>query len=131
LALFDGASVNECYRRGESIVPQQALALANSELSLNQSRGLAKRIAEQAGSDDAVVALAFEQILMRQPTAQELTQCRDFLASQSALLKQPDKLTPFTGGAETAIVPANDPLQRARENLVHALLNHNDFVTIR
>src|ERR1700722_5635886 len=29
LMLFDAASVNECYRRSESIVPQQALALAN------------------------------------------------------------------------------------------------------
>ena len=29
------ASVNECYRRSESVVPQQALALANSDVSLD------------------------------------------------------------------------------------------------
>ena len=27
--------------------------------------------------------------------------------------------------------PSADPNQRARENLVHVLINHNDFVTIR
>jgi hypothetical protein len=131
LAMFDGASVNECYRRSESIVPQQALALANSELSFNQSRVLAKQLAEQAASDEELVTLAFEQILSRQPFTTELTQCRDFLASQAQLLSQTEKLTTYTGGAEATVAPASDPLQRARENLVHALLNHNDFVTIR
>ena len=29
------------------------------------------------------------------------------------------------------IKPAADPAQRARESLVHVLLNHNDFVTVR
>src|SRR6202035_6061022 len=35
LGVFDDASVRECYRRSESIVPQQALALANSKLTLS------------------------------------------------------------------------------------------------
>ena len=34
LQIFDAAGVTECYRRKDSILPQQALALANSELSL-------------------------------------------------------------------------------------------------
>ena len=29
------------------------------------------------------------------------------------------------------VKPAADPAQRARESLVHVLLNHNDFVTVR
>ena len=33
--------------------------------------------------------------------------------------------------AAPAVGPSNDPAQRARENLVHVLLNHNDFVTVR
>ena len=37
LVLFDAASPNECYRRSESIIPQQALALLNSTLALSQS----------------------------------------------------------------------------------------------
>ena len=35
LSAFDDANVLECYRRAESIVPQQALALENSKLALS------------------------------------------------------------------------------------------------
>ena len=34
-------------------------------------------------------------------------------------------------GAAGEIKPESDPHLRARENLVHVLLNHTDFVTIR
>ena len=34
-------------------------------------------------------------------------------------------------GPEAIVPPAADPAQRARENLVHVLFNHNDFVTVR
>ena len=46
-------------------------------------------------------------------------------------VRRPSKLTPFASGPATAVKPAADPRLRARENLVHVLLNHNDFVTIR
>ena len=54
LQIFDGAGVTECYRRKESILPQQALALANSDLSLRQARRLARTLSMQAGSDSRV-----------------------------------------------------------------------------
>ena len=38
LTTFDEAAVKECYRRDQSIVPQQALALTNSKLVLNAAR---------------------------------------------------------------------------------------------
>ena len=47
LVQFDVASPNECYRRSESVVPQQALALTNSSLSLGQARNLAKQLWEE------------------------------------------------------------------------------------
>ncbi len=40
LTTFDEALVKDCYRREQSIVPQQALALSNSELSLEAAAGL-------------------------------------------------------------------------------------------
>jgi hypothetical protein len=135
LQLFDGASVNECYRRSESIVPQQALALANSEVSLNQSRLLAKKLSLAAAADpspqDAFIRLAFEQILCRVPSPKELEECHGFLIAQTEMLRDPAKLNQFAGGPKTTVPPAVDPQQRARENLAHVLLNHNDFVTIR
>jgi hypothetical protein len=133
LTLFDAASVNECYRRSESIVPQQALALANSSLALAQSRLLARSLWQQFGAADAAafIRAAFEQVLGRPPTEQESTECAKFLADQTALLTDGRKLTASVGGPASSVPGAVNPGLRARENLIHVLMNHNDFVTIR
>jgi hypothetical protein len=137
LDLFDRPNVVECYRRAESIVPQQALAMANSPLSLAQSRILAKVLSEKVGMDAtsdrsaAFVDAAFTQILSRPPTAEERAECEAFLVEQSQRFTQPQSLTPFTAGAASPVPAAAEPHARARENLVHVLLNHNDFLTVR
>lgn len=155
LKLFDVASVNECYRRSESVVPQQALALANSPLAIAQARLLAKSLWQESNpgapqvataqegaagnialpqanqaTQARFIAIAFEQVLGRPPVEQEKTLCAEFLATQSKRLANAKSLTTFDGGDSAAIKPADDPQQRAREDLVHVLLNHNDFVTI-
>ena len=135
LEIFDSASVNECYRRSESIVPQQALALANSDVSLNQSRLLAQKLSETANKnarpDQAFVRLAYEQVLSRSPSEAELHNCEEFLKSQSEMLREPSKLTVIVGGPKATVQPSADPRQRARENLTLVLYNHNDFITSR
>ena len=50
LELFDRANPNECYRRQESVVPQQALALANSLLSMQQAQQIAARVLSATAS---------------------------------------------------------------------------------
>jgi Protein of unknown function (DUF1553) len=106
LQIFDAAGVTECYRRKESILPQQALALANSELSLRTARRIAQLLCNQAGSDSSrFVTAAFEQILSRPPTDAERAECLRYLNG--------------------------DNLARCRNSLVHVLLNHHDFVTMR
>jgi hypothetical protein len=133
LTLFDAASVTECYRRSESIVPQQALALANSSLALGQARLLARSLSRKIGTSDAAafVKAGFEQVLSRPPTAEETAECVRFLREQTALLARGKKLTASVGAPASSVPPAADPAQRARENLIHVLMNHNDFVTIR
>ena len=44
LELFDGPNVCDCYRRTTSVLPQQALAMSNSDLLLQQSRALAGKL---------------------------------------------------------------------------------------
>jgi hypothetical protein len=97
-------------------VPQQALALANSELSVRMSRVLAAKIGVSENSAE-FVNRAFGTILGRPPSEQERSAALEFLN------KQPDRLASWQVSDPTAA--------RARENLVHVLLNHNDFVTIR
>lgn len=131
LVLFDAANPTDCYRRVESIVPQQALALANSTLALEESRKLARQLSEQAASESEFVSVAFEQILTRSATNEELASCRRFLSSQASLLQDTSKLSAFVSSTKTKTPPSSDPALRAREGLVHVLLNHNDFVTVR
>lgn len=137
LDLFDRPNVVECYRRPESIVPQQALAMANSPLSLSEARVLAKKLTEEAAAapvadqSGAFVTAAFTLILGRPPTADERKECDGFLVEQSQRFVNRDTLTQFTAGTANPVPPSTDPLQRARENLVHVLLNHNDFLTVR
>ena len=128
---FDAASPTECYQRGESVLPQQALALANSALALNGSRRLARRLAERARGPGEFVTAAFESVLGRPPSAEERTRCERFLREQAALVRNPSRLTPFPASAGAVVPPSADPGQRARENLILVLFNHNDFVTIR
>ena len=118
LDIFDNANVLECYRRSESIVPQQALALWNSKLA----QATAAKINDQLhtrlkDADDArFVAAAFETVLGTSPTKDELATCLEALTELRSALK--DAKEPERG-------------KRARLQVVQALINHNDFVTVR
>jgi hypothetical protein len=128
LDLFDAANPCDAYRRSASVLPQQALALTNSELALRLSRVLAGKLSD-AKADGEFVTAAFEQVLGRPPRESEaaasaafLTRQRELFVTSAAELKDAAKQP---GG------PSADPATRARENLVLALFNHTDFVTVR
>jgi hypothetical protein len=135
LKVFDEANPNECFQRNESIVPHQALALANSKLSLLAARALEEQITKRTGtpvaSDSRFIADAFDAVLNRPPTAAERTESLKFLREQEELFQDLKKLTPIQTGAAGEVKPETDPHLRAREDLVHVLVNHTDFVTIR
>ena len=57
--------------------------------------------------------------------------CDEFLTIQAQMLATPKGLSGFTGGAPSPVAAAASPAMRARENLIHVLFNHNEFVTIR
>jgi len=108
LEIFDDANVLECYRRAESIVPQQALALQNSKMALMAAEKIARRLNEK--DEAAFIRAGFELVLGSSPSSAEIEECKE-------ALKELMKI-------------AGDPL-RARVNFIQALLNHNDFITIR
>ncbi|MEO7650186.1 MAG: DUF1553 domain-containing protein [Bryobacteraceae bacterium] len=113
LRVFDAPSPIECFERSESIVPQQALALANSKLSQAMAQEISRQLAPARFIDEA-----FERVLGRAPDAAERKDSAQYLAEQEAF---------YRGEAK----PPADPPRRARQSLVHVLLNHNDFVTVR
>ena len=90
--------------------------------------------------DTAYVQSAFETLLGRPASTKELAASLSFLDQQrqslSAITASSDQPASAVGTAATAAdnpiqPPASDVRQRARENLIIALFNHNDFVTIR
>ena len=115
LQIFDGPSVTECYLRRPSVIPQQALALGNSELATRLARQLGETLAiECAGDPSRLVEHAFERILARGPTDAERRTC----------------LERFTPAAVSEPLAAA-ALRHDAELLVLVLFNHNEFVTVR
>ena len=113
--LFDAPEPADCYRRTRSIIPQQALALTNSDLVHDLSGELAISLWQSLSPDhqanpSSFIVAAHEQILGRRPTDSEMTLCSEFL----------------TATADQIVDTA-----QLRESLVRVLLNHNDFLSIR
>ncbi len=119
LTMFDDADLLQCYRRSESIVPQQALALANSKLSMTMAESIAARVGDslQTADEGHFIHAAFATLLSRPPTDEERIACRSFC----------DDLRKLLGGH----VADADLELRIRTRLIHSLLNHNDFISIR
>jgi hypothetical protein len=122
LKVFDGPSVTECYLRKPSVVPQQALALANSELTLREARGLAQSLSASVDAEQFITQ-AFLKILARTPNKEELRLCHDFLIKASESQGGP---RPSSNASS-----ATEATEHTRENLILVLFNHNDFVTVR
>jgi hypothetical protein len=131
LELFDGANACEAYQRSTSVLPQQALALSNSDLELRQGRLLAHKLGRSTDSEATFIRLAFEQVLGRLPSPAEQKASASFLARQVRLFEQQKTEIQAASKAAGSDGPSPEPAMRARENLLHALLNHNDFVTVR
>jgi hypothetical protein len=119
LVTFDGAGVKECYRREQSVLPQQALALSNSGLVHDAARQIAERLARREGAeavgDEQFIQEAFRTVLGFEPTGDELR------ASANAMHA-------WRGLAEES---TGESVDSACQHLVWALFNHNDFVTVR
>ncbi|MFO0812171.1 MAG: DUF1553 domain-containing protein [Gemmatales bacterium] len=115
LVAFDAPSPNECYRRVNSVAPQQALAMANSSMAQEASIVIATQLQTVSG-DYAFVQAIFERLLGRLPTTEEHKLCSTFLLEQTQRMKSSD-LSATT--------------KKARASLVLVLLNHHEFVTIR
>ena len=109
--VFDAPDPGECFRRTSTVVPQQALALSNSDLIHSSARKTAQLIFETAADDHGrFVNQAFRRVLSRLPNEREYVAAIRFLQQQHR---------------------SADSAESAGESLVRVLFNHNDFVTVR
>jgi mono/diheme cytochrome c family protein len=81
LATFDAPDREKCTaRRAQTNTPLQALALLNDPTYVEASRALAERTLLEGGTDDANrVTYAFQRVLARRPSANEIDVLRSFL----------------------------------------------------
>ena len=151
LQIFDGPSVTECYERKPSVMPQQALALANSELALREARALAFNLSHplplpppgsrsslgKRGEPDSIVS-PFprpEGTRNERPgegLGERLSNAPIFVKNAfERILSRPPSTTEARECLRFLAVGGETNLQRRYENLVLVLFNHNDFVTVR
>ena len=118
LSAFDDANVLDCYRRGESIVPQQALALENSSLAMEMVEQITKNLTGEnpMAADVDFARTAFVRLLASEPSRSELEWMETSMQKIRSLSEN--------ASSESAA-------KQARLGLVRGLVNHNDFITIR
>ena len=108
-------------------MPQQALAMINSELTITQARRLVRYWKGEPLEDAALYSMAmFEHILSRAATDDEVIICVRFL-SDCASRPVPAEVA---ANLDDLSKPSADPVTRAREQLIHVLMNHHEFVSI-
>jgi hypothetical protein len=126
LTMFDEAPVKECYRREQSVVPQQAMAMTNSRLveeSAARIAGLFSDAGRGAVDDAAFVRAAYEYVLGVPPNDRESAACLEALSAFRGAFREGKPAEPQA---------SQDPAPpEVRAQLVWVLLNHNDFVTLR
>jgi hypothetical protein len=106
---FDMPDTHEsCSRRNNTVSSTQALELLNNELVMDWARGLASRVANDAGlTREAQIERAYKLAYARTPSTDEVKAATAFLDRHSKLVSdQKALLTDFC----------------------HALLNSNEFV---
>ncbi|MDA1180096.1 MAG: DUF1553 domain-containing protein, partial [Planctomycetota bacterium] len=107
--LFDAPDPSQCYRRTRTILPQQSLALTNSDFVHQLSQNLAHRISTQCSESTSFVDTIFRRIVARDPTPEERVACDKFLAESSI----------------------KEQSMERRAALIRVVFNHNDFITVR
>ncbi|MGI8980682.1 MAG: DUF1553 domain-containing protein [Pirellulaceae bacterium] len=118
LSLFDGADTNASTpRRQDTTVPTQSLFLLNDPFVHEQSTGLARRLLASSTDEPARIRVAYEIILTREPTTDDLSADKEFLAEYTKILS-------------TSNIPADQRDVAAWSALVRTLVTRNDFLFV-
>ena len=130
----DGVPPDLRCRRRDRVLPPQGEHPAPASAGPGQQRSVAASgppagpdalRASRAPIPSGFVTAAFEQVLSRPPTEAERVECLGTSAESDGQCEHRAELAGDRRASSRA-----DPASR-RESLVHVLLNHHDFVTIR
>jgi hypothetical protein len=112
-------STSSCEKRDVSLTGPQALTFLNGTFTNLQAHKLAERLESEAGHEvKAQLAKAFELVLSRTATAEELRAAAEFLAKQQQQIE---------ADAKTASKSEPGAARRALEAFCLVMLNSNEF----
>ncbi len=117
-----------CPRRATSTHALQALALLNSEFAAGRARALAGRVLREGGDGgDQRIKRAYQLVLARVPTQEEVVRARRFLSVQSELIRKEKRDVKVS----VCDCPGVDPAAAAAwVDFSLALLNCNEFLYV-
>jgi hypothetical protein len=136
IQVFDPTDPSLAYhKRGVTTTPLQALALFNSDVTIDWSQALTGRLINEAGTDpDKVLSRLYEVLFSRKPSREEVATLKTFLESEEKVIAQQLKEKGDTLNLATPIGlnGAASQLSKARQaawvDLVHTVANSNEFV---
>ncbi|MFO0906163.1 MAG: PSD1 and planctomycete cytochrome C domain-containing protein [Pirellulales bacterium] len=138
LTTFDSPDFQQvCTRRVRSNTPLQSLTLANDEAFVELARGLAQRLAAEAGGDDdrsgenapswqRRIRQAYRLSLSREPSAKELDVLTAFGRRQEAAYATDLEAARQLAGDIASVPP---PTAAALVAVARAILNSDNFIT--
>jgi hypothetical protein len=132
LAAFDMASPEQAHaKRDVTTTPLQALTLYNDEQAFQWSQALAGRVTREAGSNDSArVARLYQILLARNPDETEEKTLLSFLDSHEKVIRNQAGVGKPQFALPVGLKPeetANPVREAAFVDLVHAVVNSNDF----
>jgi hypothetical protein len=132
LDVFNMASPQEAHSKREiTTSPLQALTLFNSDLIYGWSKDLAGRVINEAGDSEAEqIGELYNVLFARAPSSEELGELESFLDEQERVIYE--RSANGTGPLNLPEGLQQEPLNPARAaafvDLVHAVVNSNEFV---
>src|SRR5207302_23 len=124
-------TLTPCPVRPVSTFAPQALILLNGPFLQEQSKAFAARLFKECGGDDdRRIDRAYRLAVSRPPRASELRMAREFLAGQTALLRERRGAGSPVGSLTGGVTPG-DPAAAALADFCLALLNRNEFLYVR
>jgi hypothetical protein len=131
LASFDQPDMYaSCGVRMNTLTPTQSLALFNGEETAEQAVQWAGRLLAESLDDESLVRRAWLEVYGREPTADEQTSSRQFLAAQAEQIFSAGADIP-TSSQPQPCPPCLEPHKAAAYvDFCHALMNSTEFLFV-
>ena len=130
LLAFDAPSREECVaQRPRSNTPLQALVLLNDPTYVEAARVLGEHIALQDGSDNDRISFAFQCVLQRDPSSEEVTAVAKLLAEERKQLdSQPQLADEFLKNGDAKLASATARGATEWGTVARVLLNLHEAI---